>query len=158
MVFSNKLGSLFKQAVNASNSSVLQAIRCMSSSRLFVGGLSYGTDDQSLREAFASFGEVTEARVILDRETGRSRGFGFVSFTSTEEASSAMSGLDGKELHGRMVRVNYATERTGGFRGGGGGEGEGGDVMLALARMTSSRVMMSMLTGSNCIIRNETQS
>ncbi|ONK75757.1 uncharacterized protein A4U43_C03F20210 [Asparagus officinalis] len=106
MVFSNKLGSLFKQAVNASNSSVLQAIRCMSSSRLFVGGLSYGTDDQSLREAFASFGEVTEARVILDRETGRSRGFGFVSFTSTEEASSAMSGLDGKVLTiGRSVKL-----------------------------------------------------
>ncbi|ONK75818.1 uncharacterized protein A4U43_C03F20890 [Asparagus officinalis] len=96
MAFANKLGSLFKAAVNASNPSVFQAIRCMSSSRLFVGGLSYGTDDASLREAFTSFGEVTEARVITDRDTSRSRGFGFVSFTSTEEASNAISGLDGK--------------------------------------------------------------
>ncbi|KRZ63980.1 Glycine-rich RNA-binding protein 3, mitochondrial, partial [Trichinella papuae] len=79
-----------------------QAMRSMSSSKLFVGGLSFGTDDQSLREAFTSYGEVVEARVIVDRETGRSRGFGFVTFTSTEEASAAITGMDGKDLHGRM--------------------------------------------------------
>ncbi|RZS07568.1 hypothetical protein BHM03_00038432, partial [Ensete ventricosum] len=97
--------------------------------------LSYGTDDQSLRETLTNFGEVVEARVIMDRETGWSRGFGFVTFTSNEEASAAISGMDEKrsllqlyqDLHGRMVRVNYAAERTGGFRDGSyGGGGSGG--------------------------------
>lgn len=84
-------------------------------------------DDQSLRESFTEYGEVIEARIIHDRETGRSRGFGFISFTSNEEAAAAIAGMDGKDLHGRLVHVNYATERTGGFRsGGGGGYGDGG--------------------------------
>lgn len=83
-------------------------------------------DDQSLRESFTEYGEVIEARIIHDRETGRSRGFGFVSFTSNEEAAAAIAAMDGKDLHGRLVHVNYATERTGGFRSGGGGYG-GGD-------------------------------
>ncbi|XP_058074820.1 glycine-rich RNA-binding protein blt801-like isoform X2 [Magnolia sinica] len=134
MAFTCKIGNILKRTVSnhiksdlsASSPSMYQAIRCMSSSKLFVGGLSYSTDDQSLREAFTGYGEVIEARVIMDRETGRSRGFGFVSFTSGEEASAAITGMDGKDLHGRMVRVNYATERTGGFRGGGYGGG-GGD-------------------------------
>lgn len=130
MAFANKIGSLFKNAINSSPS-IYQSIRCMSSSKLFIGGISYSTNDQSLREAFTNYGEVVEARVILDRETGRSRGFGFITFTSSEEASNAMSAMDGKELHGRVVRVNYATDnRTGGFRGGygggGGGYGDGG--------------------------------
>lgn len=83
-------------------------------------------DDQSLRESFTEYGEVIEARIIHDRETGRSRGFGFVSFTSNEEAAAAIAAMDGKDLHGRPVHVNYATERTGGFRSGGGGYGGGG--------------------------------
>lgn len=83
-------------------------------------------DDQSLRESFTEYGEVIEARIIHDRETGRSRGFGFISFTSNEEAAAAITGMDGKDLHGRLVHVNYATERTGGFRSGGGGYGGGG--------------------------------
>ncbi|KAF3774235.1 Glycine-rich RNA-binding protein 3 [Nymphaea thermarum] len=137
MAFASKLGNLLKQTVSRNIGSqlpgpanpsmaMLQALRNMSSSKVFVGGLSYGTDDTSLREAFSSYGEVIEARVILDRETGRSRGFGFVSFTSNEEAASAISSMDGKDLHGRMIRVNYAMERTGGFRGGGGYGGRGG--------------------------------
>ncbi|XP_072972150.1 uncharacterized protein [Typha angustifolia] len=125
MAFLNKVGNFIKQATTSSPS-VYQAIRCMSSSKLFVGGLSYGTDDLSLREAFTNYGEVVEARVIIDRETGRSRGFGFVTFTSSEEASAAITGMDGKDLHGRMVRVNYANDRSGGFRGGYGGGGGGG--------------------------------
>ncbi|XXG63431.1 hypothetical protein AAC387_Pa05g1625 [Persea americana] len=120
MAFNSKIGNLLKQTVNkhiktelsASNPLLFQAIRCMSSSKIFLGGLSYSTDDTSLREACSSYGEVIEARVILDRETGRSRGFGFVTFTSGEEASAAISALDGKDLHGRMVRVNYATDRA----------------------------------------------
>ncbi|KAH0464493.1 hypothetical protein IEQ34_007279 [Dendrobium chrysotoxum] len=124
MAFTNKIGSLLKKAV-LSNPSIYQAMRCMSSSKLFVGGLSYSTDDQSLREAFSGYGEVVDARVITDRESGRSRGFGFISFTSGEEASAAMTALDGKELHGRIVRVNFATERRAGFGGGGYGGGGG---------------------------------
>ncbi|PIN04094.1 RNA-binding protein musashi/mRNA cleavage and polyadenylation factor I complex, subunit HRP1 [Handroanthus impetiginosus] len=136
MAFLNRVGSLLKQSVtkhvtsefSASNPSLFQAIRSMSSSsKLFVGGLSYGTDEMSLREAFSQYGEVVEARVILDRETGRSRGFGFVTFTSTEAASSAIQAFDGQDLHGRRIRVNYATEkpRGGGFGGGFGGAGGG---------------------------------
>jgi len=126
MALANKLGGLLKKATS-SNPSIYQAIRCMSSSKLFVGGLSYGTDDHSLRDAFANYGQVIEARVIMDRESGRSRGFGFVTYTSSEEASAAITAMDGKDLHGRNIRVNHATERTGGFRaGGGGGFGGGG--------------------------------
>ncbi|PKA49738.1 Glycine-rich RNA-binding protein 3, mitochondrial [Apostasia shenzhenica] len=97
MAFANKIGSLIKQVVYM-KPSIYQAIRCMSSSKLFVGGLSYSTDDQTLREAFSGYGEVVEARVILDRETGRSRGFGFITFTSGEEASAAITAMDGKVL------------------------------------------------------------
>ncbi|WVZ90312.1 hypothetical protein U9M48_036622, partial [Paspalum notatum var. saurae] len=126
MALANKLGGLLKKATSA-NPSIYQAIRCMSSSKLFVGGLSYGTDDHSLRDAFANYGQVIEARVIIDRESGRSRGFGFVTYTSSEEASAAITAMDGHDLHGRNIRVNHANERTGGFRGsGGGGYGGGG--------------------------------
>ncbi|CAI9754706.1 unnamed protein product [Fraxinus pennsylvanica] len=68
----------------------------MSSSKLFVGGLSYNMDEMSLREAFSGCGEVVEARIIMDRETSRSRGFGFVTYTSTDEACSAIQELDGQ--------------------------------------------------------------
>ncbi|WOK92300.1 glycine-rich RNA-binding protein 2, mitochondrial isoform X1 [Canna indica] len=125
MAFANRIGNLLKKSVTSSPS-LYQAIRCMSSSKVFIGGLSYGTDDLSLKEAFSNYGEVVEARVIMDRETGRSRGFGFVTFTSGEEASAAIGGMDGKDLHGRIVRVNYANERPGGARGGFGGGGFGG--------------------------------
>jgi len=134
MSFGSKVGSLLRQSISSrlgfnearSVPSIYNSLRYMSSSRLFIGGLSYGMDDQSLRESFTEYGEVIEARIIHDRETGRSRGFGFVSFTSNEEAASAITGMDGKDLHGRLVHVNYATERTGGFRSGGGGYGGGG--------------------------------
>ncbi|KAJ8774376.1 hypothetical protein K2173_011625 [Erythroxylum novogranatense] len=115
MAFYNKLGSLVRHSFSQNGkppmSSMLNSIRCMSSSKLFIGGLSFGTDDQSLKDAFSSFGDVVDARVILDRDTGRSRGFGFVSFTSSESANSAMSAMDGQELHGRNIRVSYANER-----------------------------------------------
>uniref|UniRef100_A0A804ULF5 RRM domain-containing protein n=1 Tax=Zea mays TaxID=4577 RepID=A0A804ULF5_MAIZE len=127
MMLANKLGGLLKNATS-SNMSVYQAIRCMSSSKLFVGGLSYGTDDHSLRDEFAKYGQVIEAKIILDRESGRSRGFGFITYTSSEEASAAITAMDGKTLDGRNIRVNHANERTGGFRssGGYGGGGYGG--------------------------------
>ncbi|KAF3323391.1 glycine-rich RNA-binding protein 3 [Carex littledalei] len=125
MAFANKIGNLIKQSVSTSPS-LYQSIRCMSSSKLFVGGLSYGTDEQGLKDAFSHYGEVVEVRVILDRETGRSRGFGFVTYTSAEEAQAAITAMDGKDLHGRMVRVNTANDRGGSGGGGGYGGGQGG--------------------------------
>lgn len=104
MAFLGKVGNILRQSASkqvntefsATKSFIYQTIRCMSSSKIFVGGLSYGTDQQGLTEAFAKYGEVIEARVIMDRETGRSRGFGFITFTSSEEASSAIQALDGQ--------------------------------------------------------------
>ncbi len=99
--------------------------------KVFVGGLAWATDDEGLRAAFEQYGEITEAVVIKDRDTGRSRGFGFVSFTSSEAKDAAIAGMDGKDLDGRNLRVNEAADRPprrgggGGFRGGGGG-GRGG--------------------------------
>ena len=71
---------------------IYNGFRCMSS-KIFVGGLSYGVDDQTLRESFATFGDVMEARIINDRETGRSRGFGFVTFASEAEANAAVQAM-----------------------------------------------------------------
>ena len=103
------------------------------SSKLFVGGLSWDTNDQSLAAAFAPFGTVTEAKVISDRDTGRSRGFGFVTFDAPADAQRAMAEMDGTELDGRSIRVNQAEDKQrgggggGGGRGGRGGGGRGGD-------------------------------
>ncbi len=95
----------------------------MAKNKLFVGGLSWGTSDQGLREAFEAFGEVVEAKVISDRETGRSRGFGFVTFTEDADAAKAVEKMDGTELDGRTVRVNEAMDKGQGGGGGGGGRG-----------------------------------
>ncbi|CAD5335490.1 unnamed protein product [Arabidopsis thaliana] len=134
MAFLSKFGNILKQTTNKqlnaqvslSSPSLFQAIRCMSSSKLFIGGMAYSMDEDSLREAFTKYGEVVDTRVILDRETGRSRGFGFVTFTSSEAASSAIQALDGRDLHGRVVKVNYANDRTSGGGAGGGYGSSGG--------------------------------
>jgi len=97
--------------------------------KLFVGGLSWDTTDDGLRQAFASFGEITEAKVITDRDTGRSRGFGFVTFTQDEDAKKAISQMDGTSLDGKTIKVNEAQEKSprgGGRSGGGFGGGRGG--------------------------------
>ena len=96
------------------------------SKKLFVGGLSWDTNDDSLRRAFESFGEVAEAKVITDRDTSRSRGFGFVTFTEDDDGRKAIEMLDGSQLDGRSIKVNEAQERSGGGGGGGGGGGYGG--------------------------------
>ncbi|MBC8073717.1 MAG: RNA-binding protein [Deltaproteobacteria bacterium] len=95
------------------------------STKLFVGGLSWGTTDDRLKEAFARFGDVTEAKIITDRETGRSRGFGFVTYADPTVAQQAMKELDGQELDGRTIRVNEAQNQTR-PRGGGGGPRDSG--------------------------------
>ncbi|MFW5876077.1 MAG: RNA recognition motif domain-containing protein [Myxococcota bacterium] len=89
-----------------------------------MGGLSWNTSDAELRDAFSVHGDVTEAKVITDRDTGRSRGFGFVTFQESGDAASAMAEMDGTVLDGRNIRVNEANDRP--QRGGGGGGGGGG--------------------------------
>jgi RNA recognition motif-containing protein len=131
MGFCNKIGNLLRQGGTQSTqapppvSSMLNYLRHMSSSKLFIGGLSYHVDDQSLKDAFTTYGEVVEARVITDRDTGRSRGFGFVNFTTQESATSALS-MDGQDLNGRNIRVSYANDRQAGGPRPGGGYGGGG--------------------------------
>ncbi|KAL7156641.1 hypothetical protein ABFS83_02G022500 [Erythranthe nasuta] len=100
--------------------------------RCFVGGLAWATTDQSLEQAFSQFGEVIESKIINDRETGRSRGFGFVTFKDENSMKEAIEGMNGQDLDGRSITVNEAQSRGGGGGGGGGGfrgprrEGGGG--------------------------------
>jgi RNA recognition motif-containing protein len=100
------------------------------SKKLFVGGLSWGTSETNLRDAFERFGDIEEARVITDRHTGRSRGFGFITFEDENAAQTAITEMDGTTLDSRSIKVNEAQERAP-RRGGGGrdfnGGGGGGD-------------------------------
>jgi cold-inducible RNA-binding protein len=93
------------------------------SKKLFVGSLSWDTNDDGLRSAFSPHGEISEATVISDRDTGRSRGFGFVTFDDDESADKAVAALNGTELDGRTIKVDVAQakQRSGGGGGGGGG-------------------------------------
>lgn len=93
--------------------------------KLYVGNLSYQTDDSSLQSMFEGVGAVESARVIVDRATGRSKGFGFVEMSSDEDAQRAISEFDGKEVDGRKVRVSEAKPQEP-RSGGGGGRGFGG--------------------------------
>ena len=95
------------------------------STKLYVGNLSFRTTDDDLREAFSQAGTVESANVIQDRETNRSRGFGFVEMASAEEAAKAIEMFNGKDIGGRNVTVNEARPKT--DRGGGGRGGYGGD-------------------------------
>ena len=97
--------------------------------KLYVGNLAYSVRDESLQTAFGQFGTVTSAKVMMDRETGRSKGFGFVEMGSDAEAQAAVNGMNGQALDGRPLVVNEARpreERPGGFGGGGGGRSGGG--------------------------------
>jgi RNA recognition motif-containing protein len=97
--------------------------------KLYVGNLAYSVRDDSLQAAFAQFGTVTSAKVMMDRETGRSKGFGFVEMGSDAEAQAAINGMNGQALDGRPLVVNEARpreERPGGFGGGGGSRSGGG--------------------------------
>jgi len=100
----------------------------MNSKKLYAGGLPYSISDGQLEELFAAHGTVESARVITDRMTGRSKGFGFVEMSSQSEAEAAMEALNGTDVEGRNITVNEAKPREdrGGSRGGGGGYGGGG--------------------------------
>ncbi|MBT9476261.1 RNA-binding protein [Polaromonas sp.] len=101
--------------------------------KLYVGNLPYSVRDEDLQQSFGQFGAVTSAKVMMERDTGRSKGFGFVEMASDAEAQAAINGMNGQPLGGRSVVVNEARPmearppRTGGFGGGGGGYGGGGD-------------------------------
>jgi RNA recognition motif-containing protein len=90
---------------------------------LYVGNLSYDIDNTALERLFSEHGTVDSAKVIVDRETGRSKGFGFVEMSDDSEAQAAIDALDGKECEGRNIRVNEARPRENGGRGFGGGGG-----------------------------------
>ncbi|KAK4258645.1 hypothetical protein QN277_005072 [Acacia crassicarpa] len=98
--------------------------------RCFVGGLAWATDSEALEKAFAPYGEIVESKVINDRETGRSRGFGFVTFANEQAMRDAIEGMNGQDLDGRNITVNEAQNRGRGGGGGGynrnGGGGYGG--------------------------------
>lgn len=97
----------------------------MNGKKLYVGGLPYSVSDRSLEELFSEHGSVESARVITDRMTGRSRGFGFVEMASQEEAQAAIESLNGKQHDGRTLTVNEAKERAPRAGGGGGGMSSG---------------------------------
>jgi RNA recognition motif-containing protein len=92
--------------------------------KLYVGNLAYAVRDDDLQQAFAQFGTVTSAKVMMDRETGRSKGFGFVEMSSDQEAQAAIAALNGTAVDGRNITVGEARSQAG--RGGGGGGGGGG--------------------------------
>jgi RNA recognition motif-containing protein len=97
--------------------------------KLYVGNLSYNIRDEDLQQAFAQYGSVSSAKVMMDRDTGRSKGFGFVEMGSDAEAQAAINAMNGQALDGRAIVVNEARpreERPGGFGGGGGRSGGGG--------------------------------
>lgn len=97
------------------------------SSKVYVGNLSWGTTDDTLREAFSQFGQVLDSIVMRDRETNRSRGFGFVTYGSSQEADAAIASMNEQDLDGRRIKVNLANARpSGGGFGGGGGYQQGG--------------------------------
>ena len=113
------------------------------STKLFVGNLSFNTTENDLQEAFAAHGQVVEANLMMDRMTGRSRGFAFITYATPEEAQKAIAAMNGKQLDGRALTVNIARPKEerppgggrgprreyggGGGGGGGGGYGGGGD-------------------------------
>jgi RNA recognition motif-containing protein len=96
------------------------------SSKIYVGNLPYSIDDHSLRHNFSEHGNVVSAKVMMDRDSGRSKGFGFVEMSSPQEAEAAISALNGMSVGGRAIVVNISRpkESTGGFGGGGGYRGE----------------------------------
>src|SRR5437868_15077419 len=94
--------------------------------KLYVGNLTYGVTDSTLEQMFAPHGTVQSAQVIMDRDTGRSKGFGFVEMSSDQEAKAAIAAMSGKEVDGRALTVNEARPKPEGGRGGRGGGGGGG--------------------------------
>jgi len=94
--------------------------------KLYVGNLAYSMSDESLQQRFGEFGSVVSAKVMMDRDSGRSKGFGFVEMSTADEAQAAIRGLNGKSIEGRDMVVNEARPKESSGGGGGGGGGAGG--------------------------------
>src|SRR5262245_39029948 len=134
--FSNPLPSTHTAPGGAGLATHRASSSKLMNTRLYVGNLSFNTTADGVRTAFMEFGNVSDVHLVTDRETGRSRGFAFVTMGTAEEAAKAIQGMDGRTLDGRPLRVNEAEQRQarggggggggGGFRGGGGGGGRGG--------------------------------
>ena len=110
-------------------SAVCRTVKHHMSNKLFVGNLSFNTTENDLNDAFGAHGTVTETNLMMDRETGRPRGFGFITMSSAEEAQKAIEAMNGKDMDGRALTVNIAKpreERAGGGGGGGGRREYGG--------------------------------
>lgn len=120
-VIMNKLTMFARSALGAACNPTLQ-FRCYcsppsslsvsSNNKLFVAGLSWSVEERSLLDAFSNFGEVTEVRIMYDKNSGRSRGFGFVYFAKDDDAKSAKDAMDGKALLGRPMRISFALEKV----------------------------------------------
>jgi RNA recognition motif-containing protein len=125
--------------------------------KLYVGNLAYSVRDDSLQQAFAAFGTVQSAKVMMDRDTGRSKGFGFVEMGSDAEAKAAIDGMNGQPLEGRNIVVNEARpreERPGGYGGGGGsrgGYGGGTEPSSQAGAGAQKRSGLSTETSLKCI-------
>src|SRR6187402_250107 len=120
----------FRDSIAQGSNAFFQESQSMGN-KLYVGNLPYQVRDSDLEQAFGQFGAVTSAKVMMERETGRSKGFGFVEMGNDAEAQAAITGMNGQSMGGRSVVVNEARPmeqrpRTGGFGGGGGGGGGGG--------------------------------
>lgn len=105
-------GHLSSSTLLTSSSPSFSVSRRGIASKLFVGGLSFYTTEKGLSEAFAQYGQVIEAKVPMDRASGRSKGFGFVTYAADDEAEKAIEGLNGKSLNGRVIFVDYAKPRS----------------------------------------------
>ena len=118
MILDPAFGNSLKKAA------VSRTVRHHMSNKLFVGNLSFNTTENDLQDAFSAHGTVVEANLMVDRMTGRARGFGFVTMSTAEEAQKAIAAMNGKDVDGRALTVNVARpreERPGGGNGGGGG-------------------------------------
>ena len=118
--------------------------------RLYVGNLAYSVTEADLREVFTETGNVADVKVVLDRESGRPRGFAFVEMSTDDEAAKAMGTLNGREIQGRAISVSEARERGGGGGGGGGGAEAAATAVVALvvAAVASARVAAGRPQGS----------
>jgi cold-inducible RNA-binding protein len=112
--------------------------------RLYVGNLSFNATEMDLRDLFADSGTVADAKLVMDRDTGRPRGFGFVEMSSDAEAATAISNLNGREFQGRALTVNEAQERSGGGGGRGGGGGGRSRQTTRFALISAARLTVEI--------------
>ncbi|GJD06576.1 Glycine-rich RNA-binding protein RZ1A [Galdieria sulphuraria] len=126
--------------------------------RVFVGGLPWSISEEDLKQVFSKYGEVVDARVVIDRETGRSRGFGFISYAESSSVDECIAALDGQDLQGRTIRVNKAMtreQRDDEFASGrgGGGRGRYGETMtVEMAVVTIENAVMAVFADAKISI------